>query len=83
MNVHLLIIPQTFFSTSFFDFKPSDPNDRVSWWLWLYFVISAPLTGAVLVLWRFISKAKEQELLSKIPLRDTNLTADEKVGHIS
>jgi hypothetical protein len=41
------------------------------------------LTGAVLVLWRFIYKQKEQELLAKIPLRDSKLTAEGVVEKIA
>ena len=66
-NMRRLTAHKTFFSTTFFDFKPAESDNRVvSWWLWLYFVVSMPLTVAVMVMWRVVSKQKEQLLLSKL-----------------
>ncbi|KAL1874774.1 hypothetical protein VTK73DRAFT_193 [Phialemonium thermophilum] len=53
----LLFLPGTFvatiFSMSVFNWQAKgDPGDRIaSRWIWLYFVISAVLTGLVMVVW--------------------------------
>lgn len=38
---------QTFFSTSFFDFKVGPHQSVYSWWLWLYWVVTIVLTVLV------------------------------------
>lgn len=43
---------QTFFSTSFFDFHPTNPENRVSSWIWLYWTVTAVLTLIVMASWR-------------------------------
>lgn len=52
----------TFFSTSFFDFKPLD-GDHVSAWLWLYFVLTVAMVVIVMVFWELSSRHN----LKKIP----------------
>lgn len=53
---------QTFFSTTFFDFKPQEQTRVVSGWIWLYFVITILLTAAIQVAWYVSSKLKEREI---------------------
>ena len=62
--VTLIFLPatfvSTFFSTTFFDFRP-DNNDHavtshVSSWVWLYFVLATTLTTLILCMWCYISR---------------------------
>ena len=39
-----LTMHQTFFSTSFFNFKPRNTSSLASDWIWLYFVVTLGLT---------------------------------------
>lgn len=48
----MLINRQTFFSTTFFNFQADRNGIVVSWWLWVYFVVTLLLSAFVLVpLW--------------------------------
>ena len=41
----------TFFSMDMFDWNAKEGNQIASKWLWIYFVVSIPLTVAILILW--------------------------------
>lgn len=41
----------TLFSTSFWDFSPSNDGAMVSKWVWLYIVVTALLTTGVVGVW--------------------------------
>lgn len=53
--VTLVFLPGTFvatlFSTSFWDFSPSNEGAMVSKWVWLYLVVTAILTTGVVGAW--------------------------------
>ena len=53
--VTLVFLPGTFvatlFSTSFWDFSPSNHGAMVSKWVWLYLVVTALLTVGVIGIW--------------------------------
>jgi hypothetical protein len=63
--VTLVFLPGTFtatlFSTTFFNFQNQTSN-VVSWWLWLYFVVTVVLTLAVLVGWYYLEKKQNRTL---------------------
>ncbi|KAI4925441.1 hypothetical protein J4E85_007320 [Alternaria conjuncta] len=42
----------TFFSTTFWDFSPDNNGTKVTYWVYLYFVVTIGLTLLVLVVWR-------------------------------
>ena len=54
--ITLVFLPATFiatlFSTSFWDFGPANTGQKVSSWVWLYFVLTLGLTLIVLSIWR-------------------------------
>ena len=50
-------ITETLFSTSFFDFQPSDQSSMVSPWVWLYVVVTIGFTLVFLAFWYFATKA--------------------------
>lgn len=74
----LIFLPGTFtatlFSSTFFDFLPDDNNPRiVSWWIWLYCLVTVLITGFVLLGWYHFSKrgrAKAQEDMEKLKSSD-------------
>lgn len=85
--VTLLFLPgtftATFFSSTFFDFLPDDNNPQiVSWWVWLYCLVTVLITGLVLLGWYHFSRRsrfkagegmrnlKEIDNLSKFGTRD-------------
>jgi hypothetical protein len=53
--VTLIFLPgtfvATFFSTSFWDFGPSNQGSKVSSWVWLYWVVTVLLTMVVIGIW--------------------------------
>jgi Mg2+ and Co2+ transporter CorA len=61
--VTLGFLPGTFvatlFSASFWNFQPENKGSVVSKWVWLYWVVAAVLTLAVLVGWRVVSMLKK------------------------
>lgn len=63
--VTLIFLPGTFtatvFSTTFFNFQNRSPG-IVSWWLWLYFVVTIVLTLVVLAGWYYISKKQNMTI---------------------
>lgn len=63
--VTLIFLPGTFtatlFSTTFFNFQTRTSN-IVSWWLWLYFVVTVVLTFAVLIGWYHMEKKQNRTL---------------------
>ncbi|RYN35933.1 hypothetical protein AA0114_g11667 [Alternaria tenuissima] len=48
----------TFFSTTFWDFSPDNRGTKVTYWVYLYFVVTIGLTLLVLVVWRKYSVLK-------------------------
>ena len=48
---------QTFFSTSFFDFKPRDGSTTVSKWVWLYCAVTIGLTAILISVWYLADRA--------------------------
>jgi hypothetical protein len=72
--VTLVFLPatfiSTFFSASFFDFRPEESagERHVSAWLWVYWVVTVALTAAVLACWLVFSRRqhqKEREVLRR------------------
>jgi hypothetical protein len=67
--VTLVFLPGTFtatlFSTTFFNFQ-NQTSSIVSWWLWLYFVVTVGLTLVVLVGWYYISKRQDRTMLQSL-----------------
>lgn len=60
----LIFLPGTFtatlFSSTFFDFLPDDNNSWiVSWWIWLYCLVTVFITGLVLLGWYHFSRRAE------------------------
>lgn len=74
---------QTLFSTDFFDFSSSSTY-LISKWIWLYIVVTAALTGAVMLAWRQLSRRRDRETAQLLHLRDPELlraiVADEEGG---
>lgn len=74
----LIFLPGTFtatlFSSTFFDFLPDDDNPRiVSWWIWLYFLATALITGLVFLGWYHFSRRnrlKTQDGMNKLRSSD-------------
>jgi len=54
----------TFFSTTFCDFSPDNNGAKVTYWVYLYFVVTIGLTLLVLLVWRRFSALKQ--LMMKI-----------------
>ncbi|KAK2600709.1 hypothetical protein N8I77_010224 [Diaporthe amygdali] len=56
----LIFLPGTFtaalFSSTFFDFLPDDNPRIVSWWIWLYCLVTLFVTGLVLLGWYHFSR---------------------------
>jgi hypothetical protein len=48
----------TFFSTTFWDFSPDNNGRKVTYWVYLYFMVTIGLTLLVLVVWRKFSGLK-------------------------
>ena len=48
----------TFFSTTFWDFSPDNDGVKVTYWVYLYFVVTIGLTMLVLIVWRRFSTMK-------------------------
>lgn len=67
--VTLIFLPGTFtatlFSTTFFNFQ-NRGSKIVSWWLWLYFVVTVLLSTVVIVGWIFISKKQGRTLAQSL-----------------
>jgi len=59
---------QTLFSSSFFDFQPADRPEVVSHWIWIYWLITAVLTFAVLGAWYYFIVNR----VSKVQLGSAN-----------
>lgn len=66
-GVTILFLPATsvatLFSTSFFSF--GQEGKVVSWWLWLYWVVTAVLTVVIHGFWWMFSRSKEREIEQK------------------
>ncbi|OAL36013.1 hypothetical protein AYO20_04674 [Fonsecaea nubica] len=67
--VTVAFLPATFMATVFsmgiFDWHAGQPdNDTtiVSWWIWLYIVLSIVLTAIIVVVWRLASKRMQRKL---------------------
>ncbi|RYN90681.1 hypothetical protein AA0120_g5723 [Alternaria tenuissima] len=63
----------TFFSTTFWDFSPDNKGKKVTYWVYLYFVVTIGLTLLVLVVWRRFSVLKQLianmvQAMHRIPL---------------
>ncbi|KAI4954827.1 hypothetical protein J4E86_006137 [Alternaria arbusti] len=52
----------TFFSTTFWDFSPDNKGTKVTYWVYLYFVVTIGLTLLVLVVWRKFTALKRLKL---------------------
>jgi Mg2+ and Co2+ transporter CorA len=82
-GVTLVFLPATFmatfFSTTFFDFKPSK-EDYVSRWIWLYCLLTICLTVAILGLWwyslRSMRKKTKMALRRRSELKEKALRSD-------
>lgn len=55
----------SFFSMSMFNWSAGSGSTLASKWLWIFFVISTPLTGIVLLVWYLLGKRKQQEAASR------------------
>jgi len=64
--ITILFLPATFtatlFSTTFFNFQVDRKGHVVSWWLWLYFLVTIFLSSIVLIWWYFTSNTKVGDL---------------------
>ncbi|CAN9088031.1 unnamed protein product [Alternaria alternata] len=63
----------TFFSTTFWDFSPDNKGTKVTYWVYLYFIVTIGLTLLVLVVWRKFSVLKRLaanmvQVMHQIPL---------------
>jgi Mg2+ and Co2+ transporter CorA len=87
--VTLLFLPGTFiatlFSTNFWNFQQDNQGRVVSKWVWLYWVVTAVLTSAVLAAWRIVSSLRTDGLelppeldLGTLPEIDGSGELDEK-----
>ena len=56
----------TFFSSTFFDFLPGNETQIVSWWIWLYCIVTVVITVAVLVAWYRWSRKYNRRTLEDI-----------------
>ncbi|KAH6865754.1 hypothetical protein BKA58DRAFT_423030 [Alternaria rosae] len=60
--ITLIFLPATFvatfFSTTFWDFSPDNNGAKVTYWVYLYFVVTIGLTLLVLTVWRRFSAFK-------------------------
>jgi len=63
------MLSQTLFSSSFFDFQPADRPEIVSHWIWIYWLITAVLTLAVLGAWYYFIVNR----VSKVQLGSPNV----------
>ena len=68
--VTLVFLPGTFtatlFSTTFFNFSNRSTSRVVSWWIWLYFVVTVVLTLIVLIGWYCISRRQKSTMLQSL-----------------
>jgi len=82
-GVTLVFLPATFmatfFSTTFFDFRPSE-KDYVSKWIWLYCLLTICLTVAILGLWwyalRSVRRKTQVALRRRSELKEKTLRSD-------
>jgi hypothetical protein len=68
--VTLVFLPGTFtatlFGTMFFSFSNKSTSRVVSWWIWLYFVVTVVLTLTVLIGWYCISRREKSTMLQSL-----------------
>jgi hypothetical protein len=73
----MVLLPGTavasLFSMNMFDWSASDGGNIASKWLWIYFAVTIPLTGIILVLWWFWNR---QSLRSAAAAASTSLTGN-------
>jgi hypothetical protein len=63
--------PQTLFSTSFFNFN-AGINPVMSWWFWLYWVVTVSLTLFVLAAWLYITHQENVKTNARLREKDDN-----------
>ena len=86
--VTLVFLPGTFtatlFSTTFFNFQYQSSR-IVSWWLWLYFVVTVVLTLAVVAGWYYLEKRQNQSMWQSLNIAsaETLLNRDEEIAMTS
>ena len=86
--VTLVFLPGTFtatlFSTTFFNFQYQSSR-IVSWWLWLYFVVTVVLTLAVVAGWYYLEKRQNQSMWQSLNIAsaETLLNRDEEAAMTS
>lgn len=71
----LTLNSKTLFSTSFFDFQAGRDPQVVSWWIWLYWLVTILLTVAIHITWYFTSKRKENQINKAFGKRDEEIEA--------
>jgi hypothetical protein len=86
--ITLIFLPATFvatfFSTTFWDFSPDNRGAKVTYWVYLYFVVTMGLTLLVVVVWRKFSALKRlavktMRIERRVPLLG-KLTREKKVN---
>ncbi|KAJ9660009.1 hypothetical protein H2201_007114 [Coniosporium apollinis] len=66
---------KTLFSTSFFDFQAGRDPQVVSWWIWLYWLVTIILTVVIHITWYFTFKRKENQISTAFGKRDEEIEA--------
>ena len=67
----------TFFSMTMFDWNPSNGTPRVSRFIWMYWLISIPLTLLVMLLWLFWSRREHLKSQRRIKSRAAENSSSE------
>ena len=55
---------QSFFSTTFFNFKPSESESVLSPYIWIYPVVTIAVTAVVMFCWIYFTKRRRNQVLS-------------------
>ena len=82
----MVLLPGTavasLFSMNLFDWSASDGGNIASKWLWIYFIVTIPLTGLILALWWFWNRQSLRSAgASKSMVRSTpDAFTDEEAG---
>lgn len=68
----MIFLPGTavasFFSMTMWNWEADTGSGLVSPWLWIYFVVAAPLTGGVILAWSIWGRWRKRQLRSLLPV---------------
>jgi hypothetical protein len=66
---------QTFFSTSFWNWGPTDKSKVVSGWIWVYFLLTFMMTMILLLILYGMSNRRKKKATKTNVMKENNLSA--------